>query len=96
MKVYISGAITNDPYYKEHFEKVEEELLAGGLDVINPAKKGPGYTYKEYMDMSLKELMQCDTIMMLKGYEYSKGALLELHYAQCVGMNIFFENNYFL
>ena len=39
MKIYISGAITNNPNYKEDFERAEDFLQREypSADIINPA-----------------------------------------------------------
>ena len=37
-KIYISGAITNNPNYKEQFAAAEAELTAAGYETLNPAK----------------------------------------------------------
>lgn len=92
MKVYIAGAITDNPNYEEQFKAAEERLKARGYEVFNPAKN-QGYTYKEYIDMGLFELMHCDAIYLLKGYENSTGATLEHDYARTVGLNIMLEEN---
>ena len=70
MKVYIAGAITDNPNYKEQFNKAEEKLKEAGYEVINPAKN-QGYTYREYINAGLFQLMSCDAIYLLKGYERS-------------------------
>lgn len=90
MKIYIAGSITNDPNYKEHFKKVEEKILKLGHVPLNPCKK-LGFEYKEYIDMGLNELMQCDAIMMLDGWENSDGAKLERHYAITVGLLVMYD-----
>lgn len=90
MKVYIAGAITDNPNYREQFKEAEERLVAAGHAVINPCKN-EGFTYREYINMGLCELMHCDAIYLLKGYETSTGATLEHDYARTVGLEIMQE-----
>lgn len=90
MKVYIAGAITNNPNYKEQFKAAEEMLIAAGYAVINPCKND-GFEYREYINMGLCELMHCDAIYLLKGYENSTGATLEHDYARTVGLIVIKE-----
>lgn len=90
MKVYIAGPITNDPDYMAKFQAAEERLLAEGYQVVNPAKN-QGYSYKEYIDIGLFELMHCDAIYLLNGYETSKGAGVEYHYALVTDMIMMYE-----
>lgn len=91
-KVYIAGAITDNPNYEEQFKAAEERLKERGYEVFNPAKN-QGYTYREYINMGLFELMHCDAIYLLKGYENSTGATLEHDYARTVGLKIMLEED---
>ena len=72
------------------FQAAEERLLEEGYQVVNPAKN-QGYSYKEYIDIGLFELMHCDAIYLLNGYETSKGAGVEYHYALVTDMIMMYE-----
>ena len=97
MKIYISGAITNNPNYKEDFERAEDYLQREypSADIINPALVNSflpkSTTYEEYMKMSFCMLDMCDNICMLKGWEKSCGANRELGYAIAKKKTVFYE-----
>lgn len=92
MKIYIAGAITDNPNYRVQFKAAEERLKAAGHTVINPCKN-EGFTYREYINMGLCELMHCDAIYLLRGYENSTGATLEHDYARTVGLEVIMEGD---
>ena len=97
MKIYISGAITNNTNYKEEFERAEDYLQREypSADIINPALVNSflpkSTTYEEYMKMSFCMLDMCDSIYMIKGWEKSCGANREYGYALAKDMIIMFE-----
>lgn len=81
-RIYLSGPITGAPDYKQRFQEAEEELKAAGYRVINPANLGiEGLSWQEYMEVDMTLLDMCDTIVMLEGWERSKGACIERDYA---------------
>ncbi|MFQ6794700.1 MAG: DUF4406 domain-containing protein [Thomasclavelia sp.] len=88
LKVYIAGAITNNPYYEEQFNNCEQLLIFMGHVPLNPVKN-IGFDYKAYIDMGLCELMQCDAICFINNEISSKGVNLERLYAKTVGMPMF-------
>lgn len=90
-KIYISGRITGYAYYKQHFQRVEDQLTEEGWAVTNPAKNHGCESYKEWIDIGLFQLMQCKAIYMLKGWENSRGAKLEHDYAQAAGLLVLYE-----
>lgn len=94
MRIYISGPITGVDSYLENFKAAEEELKAGGFEVINPAAFNrvlPEMDYEEYMKIDLELLELCDGIYMLEGWKQSKGANREYGYALAEDMLIIQE-----
>lgn len=91
-KVYISGPITGIKNYPERFERVENELIHQGVEVINPAKVNANLpestTWEEYMRISLCMLSMCDGIYMMEGWQQSRGANLEYAYAKGMGITV--------
>ena len=89
-RIYIAGSITKNPDYKKQFCNAEKILLSKGYVVFNPAKNKAN-SYKEYIDIGLRQLQQCDAIYLLSNYKESNGALLEFKYAKTVGIEIIKE-----
>ena len=87
-RIYIAGAITNNPSYEKDFNECEEQLKELNFVPLNPVKN-IGFDYKSYIDMGLCELMHCDAICVIKGSQLSKGEMLEIHYAKTVGLPIY-------
>ena len=108
MKIYISGPMTGylDYNFKSFFN-AEETILKLGYTALNPAWQD-GYTFEEakrnakikghswgqYMREDLKMLMMADSILLLDGWEESKGAKLEAVVAKALDMKFYkIKNN---
>lgn len=90
MKVYISGPMEGVKDYLENFRVVEEALMELGDVVVNPAKldkavKGRGLSREDYLELDLKLLEWCDAIVMLDGWQQSRGCNREYGYAAAAG-----------
>ena len=94
-KVYISGAIAhyNIDVRKGAFLDAENRLRAMGFNPVNPFKNGlPDEAHwREHMRADIRLLLDCEYIYMLKDWELSKGAKLELDVASSCGIKVLFE-----
>lgn len=92
MKVYISGAITNNLDYKTDFAKAAAAIEAVGWEPVNPAEiEIEGGSWLDYMRHDIKLLADCGGVYMLKGWEESNGAKIEHQLAQGLGLKIYYE-----
>jgi len=72
------------------FHAEAARLRSHGHEVMNPAEINPDHTmpWKECMRRDIAALVTCDAIALLPGWEASKGATLEHHIAQALGLEI--------
>lgn len=91
MKIYISGSITNNKHYKKQFKRAERKLKKRGYKVFNPCCIPNIFSYDEFMKIDIAALECCDCVFMLKGWEKSKGANIELKKAKELNKIIYFE-----
>lgn len=83
--IYIAGPITGHPDYKRDFNRVENQLLVKGYTVLNPAHLPGGMTPAQYMRICLAMIDDADAVVLLPGWQDSRGAKLEADYCLYVG-----------
>jgi len=95
--IYISGPMTGLPNLNmEAFNDAEDKLRkAGWSDIRNPARLAVN-EYENlprslYLRSDLRQLLDCQAILLLRGWERSKGARLEALIADEVGIRRVYE-----
>lgn len=96
LRIHIAGKITGLVYEEalRMFAEAEGELLRCGCEPVNPMTKngldgdGKPHTWVEFMREDIPLLLSCDAIYLLPNWKESKGARLEKHIADELGMLI--------
>lgn len=82
-KWYLSGSVTDDPDFRDKFAYAEYQLKKRGFKVLNPVKhEKDGKKWSYYLKKDIRKLTRCQGLILLDGWENSKGAKLELKVAQ--------------
>lgn len=90
-RVYLSGPMNGLPEFNyPAFNDKASELRARGWHVENPAENPapPCGAWNMYMRMALWQLLSCEAIYLLPGWENSRGACVEYSIAQTLGMEV--------
>ena len=89
MKIYIAGPMTGLPdCNREAFNRAATILESQGHVVLNPAILPDGLEHHEYMEICISMLMVCERVVLLPGWEKSKGAVIERFYAEQFKLDI--------
>lgn len=95
-RVYLSGPITNAKNYKGLFMFAEKLVdFDEAKQIYNPALQVPASSsWEQAMHRCLSEITNYDTVVMLPGWNVSRGARLERDVALACGMRVvdFSEN----
>ena len=99
-KVYLAGPMRGYPRYNfDAFAAAAASLRKRGLTVFSPAErdiredgfnpdKDEARPMREYMEHDLPAVCRSDAVVVLDGWEKSKGACLEVHVARRVGVPV--------
>lgn len=89
---YVAGPMSGYPEWNHPaFHDAAKELRDNGHTVINPAElheASAEVPWGHYLRRDLAELVKCTHIVLLPGWRGSRGAQLEHHVAQQLGMHI--------
>lgn len=90
---YVAGPMTGIPELNfPAFHAKAAELRALGFHVENPAEinADPKAKWEDCMRADIARLVTCDAIVLLPGWEKSRGALLEHYLAETLGLTVVF------
>lgn len=97
MRIYISGPITGvEPFIAfRMFTNAEWKIQQLGHIAVNPLKIGfnlpQDFRHQDFMDVDMVILKKMDAIVLLEGWESSKGCTQEFSYACRNDMKIFYD-----
>lgn len=88
--LYLSGPMTGYPEFNRlAFREAEGWLTDAGHDVLSPVDAAPhGTTWSDYLRADLALLLRAEAVAVLPDWEASRGACLEVHVAQALGMTV--------
>lgn len=82
MKVYISGAVSSDPEYLDHFQRTAIAIRQEGHLVMSPSCLPFGFDYEEYIHVCFAMIDVCDAVYLMHNWQESPGACREKLYAE--------------
>lgn len=100
VKVYLAGPMSGlEEFNFPAFRAATLDLRARGYEVWSPAEadeeldgfdgvKGETYPFGHYMSRDLPEVLRADLVVVLPGWESSKGARLEIYVAEQCGIKV--------
>lgn len=90
--IYIAGPMSGIPDYNyPKFDAAQAYLEACDFEVLNPANnfgRNQSLEWDVYLKLAVKQVVDCDLVLLLPGWETSKGARLEKHIANQLGISV--------
>lgn len=88
--LYLSGAISHNPNYKQDFEAAYKDLTEAGYAVISPLDIcDDGWSWSTCMRCCIEALVtQCDAVAIIPSGCDSAGMELEMQIAERLGMQV--------
>ena len=97
-KVYISGPVTGYDIEERKlaFLKTKHMLESLGYEAYNPLENGlaEDASWQEHLRTDIAQLLQCESIYMMPGWELSHGCKLELDVATSCGIRLMLESQH--
>lgn len=93
--IYLSGPISGrqEDDARDHFSFVENLVQTESTTIMNPMDFPKRDSWEDYMKLGLKGLVGSDCIVMLQGWQKSRGASLERSVAFELGIPIYYEED---
>lgn len=89
-RIYLSGAISNNPHYKEDFAAAEKALTEAGFLVANPVRFcREGWSWQRCMRQCIQVLSTHTRMALIYSNIPSRGMSLELKIAAALGIEVF-------
>lgn len=90
MKYYLAGPMTGLPNYnREAFEEETSRLHNLGYDIVSPAEINlEDASWCECLRKDLRAMLDCQGIILMPGWQESRGASLECYVASALEMRI--------
>lgn len=90
-RIYIAGPMSGRPdFNRPAFHETAANLRARGYEVENPAENSPPScgSWHGWMRLGIAQIIKCDTMILLPGWETSRGANIERQLAIDLGINV--------
>jgi len=94
MKYYLCGPIDSIGHKSDNvaaFEEATKKLRKLGFTVMSPVELGTdGLPYLEFIRRDMKQLLECDGLILLPGWPQSRGCKIEVMLAMQLNMKLFY------